>query len=174
MTTEFLIRVIADYAVIPIVLIGVWALIFKAPKGRRFEVYSYVLMAGLTSYMLAKFLGAVYQPETLRPFELLGVDPGAAYLNNPGFPSDHALFVTAIALAVWFVTGMKKLSITLGVLVLVICVGRVVALVHTPLDVVGGVVIALVGAIWYSNVPRRQEVHGNGKSNTAKDAKRRH
>lgn len=163
MTLEFLIRLIADAAVIPVVLVGVWVLLFKVPKGRRFEAYSRVLMAGLTAYMLAKFVGTIYQPAELRPFELLGVDPGAAYLNNPGFPSDHALFVTAIACAVWFETRMKKVSIALAVLVLLICVGRVLALVHTPLDVIGGVAIALVGALWYSNVPRKQEEHGNGK-----------
>ena len=164
MTVEFVIRIIADLAVIPIVLIGAWALLFKIPKGHRFEAYSRVLLAGLTAYMLAKFIATVYQPTTLRPFELLGVEPGASYLNNPGFPSDHALFVTAIACAVWFETRMKKVSIFLASLVIAVCLGRVLALVHTPLDVIGGVIIALVGALWYSNVPRKQEVHGHGKS----------
>lgn len=166
MHIDVFIRIIADAAVLPVILIGAWALIFKVPKGKRFEVYSRVLMAGLTSYMLAKFIGAIYQPETLRPFELMGVDPGAFYLNNPGFPSDHALFVTAITLAVWFETRLKKVTIVLAGLTLLICIGRVLALVHTPLDVIGGVSIALVGALWYSNVPRRQEEHGNGKSNS--------
>ena len=166
MTLELIIRLIADVAVIPVILLGAWALLFKIPKGHRFEAYCRILLAGLTAYMLAKFIATIYQPATLRPFELLGVEPGAAYLNNPGFPSDHALFVTAITCAVWFETRMKKLSIVLASLVLLICIGRVVALVHTPLDVIGGVVIALTGALWYSNVPRKQEVHGNGKSST--------
>ncbi len=163
MTLELIIRLIADVAVIPVILLGAWALLFKIPKGHRFEAYCRILLAGLTAYMLAKFIATIYQPATLRPFELLGVEPGAANLNNPGFPSDHALFVTAIACAVWFETRMKKLSIVLASLVLLICIGRVVALVHTPLDVIGGVVIALTGALWYSNVPRKQEVHGHGK-----------
>ena len=163
MTLELIIRLIADVAVIPVILLGAWALLFKIPKGHRFEAYCRILLAGLTAYMLAKFIATIYQPATLRPFELLGVEPGAAYLNNPGFPSDHALFVTAIVCAVWFETRMKKLSIVLASLVLLICIGRVVALVHTPLDVIGGVVIALTGALWYSNVPRKQEVHGHGK-----------
>lgn len=166
MNLEFLIRLLADAAVIPVILIGAWALLFKVPKGRRFEAYSRVLLAGLTAYMLAKFIGTIYQPATLRPFELLGVNPGAFYLNNPGFPSDHALFVTAITCAVWFETRMKKVSLALAILVILICIGRVVALVHTPLDVIGGVSIALVGALWYSNVPRRQEEHGHGKGHS--------
>lgn len=164
MTVELLIRIIADIAVVPVVLIGAWALLFKIPKGKRFEAYSRVLMAGLTAYMLAKFIGTIYQPAELRPFELLGVEAGASFLNNPGFPSDHALFVTAITCAVWFETRMKKTTIILAALVLLVCIGRVLALVHTPLDVIGGIIIALAGALWYSNVPRKQEVHGNGKS----------
>ena len=161
---DIIIRLIADAAVIPVVVIGVWALVFKVPKERRFESYSRVLMAGLTAYMLAKLAGAVYQPSDLRPFEILGVDAGASYLNNPGFPSDHAVFVMAIACAVWFETRMKRLSIVMFALVAVVCLGRVLALVHTPLDVVAGVAIALIGSLWYSNVSRRGEIHGNGRS----------
>lgn len=161
---SIIIHIIADAAVIPVVLIGAWALLFKVPKEHRLESYARVLMAGLTAYMLAKFLGSIYQPSLLRPFEILGVNPGASYLNNPGFPSDHAVFVAAIACAVWFETKMKKVSLALAALVLVVCVGRVLALVHTPLDVIAGVGIALVGSLWYINVPRIQEVHGNGES----------
>lgn len=167
---EIVIRIIADALVIPIVLIALWALIFKIPKGRRFQAYTRILMAGLTAYLLAHFIAVLYQPAALRPFELLGTDPGAFYLNNAGFPSDHALFVTAILCAVWFETRNKKITAILSGMVVLVCVGRVVALVHTPLDVIGGVLIALVGALWYSNVPRTlgtsgtQEEHGHGKS----------
>lgn len=165
MTPDILIRGIADFLVIPIVLIAAWALLFRVPKGQRFRAYSRVLMAGLTAYMFAKFIGTVYQPAPLRPFELLGVSPGAAYLDNPGFPSDHVLFVTAIICAVWFETRMKRLTAVLIVLALLVGIGRVLALVHTPLDVIGGVLIALLGAVWYSNEPRtRGEEHGHGKS----------
>jgi membrane-associated phospholipid phosphatase len=170
MLVDILTRFIADYAVIAIVLIGAYAILFKIPKGGRFHAYSRILMAGLTAYLLAKFVATIYQPSDLRPFELLGVNPGASYLNNPGFPSDHALFVTAILAAVWFETRQKKLTILLAVLVVLVCVGRVVALVHTPFDVLAGVAIALIGALWYSNQSRtsnsKNEVHGDGTSHS--------
>ena len=149
MTPDLLIRLLADLAVIPVVLLGAYALLFKVPKGQRFQAYSRVLMAGLTAYLLAKFIGFVYQPSELRPFELLGVEAGASYLDNPGFPSDHVLFVTAIALAVWFETKQKLISLILAGLVVLVALGRVLALVHSPLDVLGGVVIACIGALWY-------------------------
>jgi len=151
MLVETIIHIIADAFVIPVILIGAFVLLFKIPKGGRFEAYTRILMAGLTSYLIAKFIASVYQPSFERPFEILGVAPGALYLNNPGFPSDHALFVTAITAAVWFETKMKKTTILLATLVVLICVGRVLALVHTPLDVIAGVVIGLVGAVWYLN-----------------------
>lgn len=147
----FLIRVAADYTMIPIVLIGIYALVFKIPKGHRFKAYSRILVAGLTAYLLAKLVGSVFQPDSLRPFELMGKAAGASYLNNAGFPSDHVLFATAISCAVWFETKQKLITWILAVLVVIVAVGRVLALVHTPIDVIGGVVFALLGSLWYLN-----------------------
>lgn len=159
---EILIRIIADGFVIPVVIIAAVALVFGIPNKEKFRAYSRILMAGLTAYLLAKLIGAIYQPAGVRPFEMLGVDPIASYLDNPGFPSDHMLFVTAITCAVWFETRMKKTTIVLASLALMVGLGRIAGLVHTPLDVVGGAAIALVGALWYSNLPKK--THGRLKS----------
>lgn len=148
-----IIKLFADGLIIPIVLLAGYALLFLVPKNGRFEAYSRIIMAGLTTYLLAKLLGAVYQPSGERPFEILGVAPGASYLNNPGFPSDHALFAAFLTLAVWGETHKKGLTITLLILTLLMCVGRVLALVHTPLDILGGLVVACVGALWYMQKP---------------------
>ncbi|OGL22100.1 hypothetical protein A2707_01990 [Candidatus Saccharibacteria bacterium RIFCSPHIGHO2_01_FULL_45_15] len=152
MASETIIKIMADGLVIPIVLIAAYALLFKLKDNKRYEAYCRILMAGLTAYLLAKLLGTLYQPAGERPFELLGTEPGASYLNNPGFPSDHALFTAAITFAVWFESRSRKLAITVGVLTILVSVGRVLALVHTPLDVIGGIVVAAVGAAWYLNV----------------------
>lgn len=146
---ELLIKLIADGAVVPVVLIGAWALVFKIPKGQKLAAYSRILMAGLTAYLLAKLIGSIYQPEMERPFEVLGKKAGASYLNNPGFPSDHVLFCTAITLAVYFEVRSMKLTYLLAGLTILVAVARVIALVHTPLDVIGGAVIASLGALWY-------------------------
>jgi membrane-associated phospholipid phosphatase len=157
MLSESIIKLIADGAVVPVVLIGAYALLFKVPKNARFEAYSRILMAGLTAFLVAKLLGTLYQPAIERPFELLHAAAGASYLDNPGFPSDHALFTAAITFAVWAETRSKWLTITLAVLTITVCVGRVLALVHTPLDVVGGISVAAVGALWY--IVARPEHH---------------
>ncbi|MFI5212776.1 MAG: phosphatase PAP2 family protein [Candidatus Saccharimonadales bacterium] len=149
MMIHTLIKLFADGAVIPIVLLAGYALLFLVPKGHRFEAYARILMAGMTAYLLAKLLAAVYQPSGERPFEILGVAPGATYLQNAGFPSDHALFTAFLTFAVWSETRRKGLTLILALLTVGVCVGRVLALVHTPLDVIGGVVVAAVGALWY-------------------------
>jgi len=149
MTAQFFIKLLADGAIVPIIALAGYALLFLVPKGHRFEAYARILMAGLTAYLVAKLLASVYQPSGERPFQVLGVAPDASYLNNPGFPSDHALFTAFLTLAVWFETKRKGIAITLAVLTICVCVGRVLALVHTPLDVIGGLLVASVGALWY-------------------------
>jgi len=151
MNQELIIRILADGAAIPLVLLGSYALIFKIPKGKRWESYKRILLAGLTAYLLAKLIGNIYQPSMERPFELLGASAGASFLNNPGFPSDHTLFLTAIVCAVWFESRQKLITIILVILLFLVAIGRVLALVHTPADVIGGIVIAMFGAIWYLN-----------------------
>ena len=153
MQQDILIRLLADATLIPVVLLGAWALVFKIPKGQRYEAYTRIVMAGLTAYLVAKLIGIVYQPGGARPFEVLGVAAGASSLNNPGFPSDHALFATAVVLAVWFETRLKVVSIIMALCVVLMGVGRVLALVHTPLDVIGGVAIACIGILWYLQAP---------------------
>jgi undecaprenyl-diphosphatase len=170
---DLLVRLIADGGVVLVVLIGGVVLLFKIPKGRRFEAYARILMAGLTTYLIAKFAAAIYQPSFERPFELLGAAPGALYLNNPGFPSDHALFATAITAAVWFETRMKKVTLLLAILTVLMCVGRVLALVHTPLDVAGGIVIGLIGAVWYVYKPVGEKEVSHGTDNHHRPASNR-
>jgi membrane-associated phospholipid phosphatase len=153
------VKLIADGAVVPVVLIGAYVLLFKIPKNHRYEAYCRILMAGLTAYLVAKLLATLYQPSLERPFEILGVAPGAAYLQNAGFPSDHALFTAAITLAVWFETHMKKTTIVLVILTALVCIGRVAALVHTPLDVTAGVLVACTGVVWYLNGRKSGKLH---------------
>lgn len=148
-TMEALIRFIADGLVIVIIVLSVAVVLYQGRKGGRYDVYVRIAMAGITAYVIAKYMGSAWQPEQLRPFERLGVDPGAAYLNNPGFPSDHALIAFFLVGAVWYATRHRALTITLLCLTLIMCGGRVLALVHTPVDIIGSLIAATVGAIWY-------------------------
>lgn len=164
---ETLIRLIADGLMLPIVLFAGYALLMRVPKLHRYDVYTRILMAGITSYMLAKFVGSLWQPQSERPFEQLGVPAGAAYLDNPGFPSDHILFAGFLTFAVWFGTRNSKYAAVLACMTILVATGRVLAHVHTPLDVVGGVVFAILGTVWYGSF-----IKNRLKPRLAKKAKR--
>ena len=156
---DILVRFAADGLVVVVVILALGALFLKTPARDRYERYTRVFMAGITAYLLAKLAGSVWQPASERPFEQLGVDPGAAYLDNPGFPSDHALLAFFLVFAVWYATRSRLLTGILLLLATLMCVGRVLALVHTPLDIAGSIVIAGIGALWYGayakNKPRK-------------------
>lgn len=142
---------LADGMLAPIILLGAVSLIVMVPNSKKIAVYSHIAMAGLTALLVAKFMAVVYQPSTARPFELLGINPGASYIDNPGFPSDHALLAMAVLFAVWYGVRNKWLTLFLAICVALVCIGRVLALVHTPLDIAGGLFAASVGALWYLN-----------------------
>lgn len=153
--TELLIRVAADGAMIAAGLVALYAFAFVVPRDKWWYWGSRIFVAGLITYALAKLAGYVYQPNELRPYQLMGVEPGASYLPNPGFPSDHALFAMFLTLAVWFSTKHRALTITMAILTLVTALGRVFALVHAPIDVIAGLIIPLIGIIWYRHTTRK-------------------
>ncbi len=144
-----LVRLLADGTLVLLAGVAAYALVWRIPREQRFEAYCRIIMAGLTAYLAAKLIASVYQPAHERPFELLGTAAGALYLQNAGFPSDHALFAMFLTLAVWFETKSRNLTLSMAVLTILMGIGRVLALVHTPLDIIGGIVIACVGALWY-------------------------
>lgn len=147
---QTLVRFFADGTMILIVLIALYALVFrlKRPKD-RYDTYTRLLMGGLTVYFAAKVIGSIWQPETLRPFEKLGLPAGAAYLNNPGFPSDHTLLAGFLVVSVWYATRNRTITLLVALITVAMAVGRVLALVHTPLDVVGGILIGVMALLWY-------------------------
>ncbi len=151
-------RFIADWLMIGIFGLAMYAFVCKVPRKQWWYWAWRIALAGVTCYAAARLVGHFYQPAELRPFQMLGVEPGAAYLDNPGFPSDHALFAMFLTLAVWYATHSKALAGTMLTMTLLVCVGRVLALVHTPLDVIGGIVIAWSGVVWYYYGRRRQNI----------------
>lgn len=126
--------------------VGVYWFVKEKPDLRTLAPY--VLMAGLTSLLAGKLLSLLPIKE-VRPFVEQGVQAGAAFINNPGFPSDHALLATVVVMAVYVLTPYKKTAYGLMALTLLMCIARVLALVHTPLDIAGGIAAGLVGTVWY-------------------------
>ena len=51
---------------------------------------------------------------------------------------------------------------------LLVGVGRILALVHTPLDVVGGMAVACLGALWYVDWPNVKLASSKKSKNVVK------
>lgn len=149
-TTLMLTRLLADGGLIVVVLpsavVGIYWLVKKKPNLK--VLAPYVLMAGITSLLVAKLV-SLLPVQQARPFLEKGVEAGAAFINNPGFPSDHALVATVVVMAVYVLTPYRKTAYVLMGLTVLMCIARVLALVHTPLDIFGGIVAGLAGAAWY-------------------------
>lgn len=146
---ELATRIAADGILAIIAIVGAVALLRGIPNNRINHTYPYAIMAGLTALLIGKLMSLLYQPAVARPFLEQGVAPGAFYIDNPGFPSDHALLAGVIVLAISAITPYKKLALMLAMLAIIMGIARVLALVHTPVDVIGGFVAALVGGLWY-------------------------
>lgn len=137
----------ADALVVPILLIAAFVL-FRLPGSKRWQAIARGIVMALTALLFAKIAAQFYQG--VRPFIELGLDPKASFLPNPGFPSDHALLVFVASFVTLAATRNLKLAALLFGLSVLVALGRVLALVHTPADVVGGFACALVAAlIWY-------------------------
>jgi membrane-associated phospholipid phosphatase len=142
--SDILLRIMADGLVVPVVVVGGVAML-KVAADKRYQAIARGVATGLVALFFAGIARLLYQ-EGARPFQLLGVDPGASYLDNPGFPSDHTLLVFTVTLVVWAVTKNRTLGLSLLIVSVLVAAGRVLALVHTPADVVGGIVCALLAA----------------------------
>ena len=143
------VQFLADWLMFPLGLAALIALWFGIDKKARFRKYCYILMAALTGLFVARLGGLLPIHETTRPFMELGINAGASYMDNPGFPSDHTLFAFTLTFAVIFMTKWRKFGYFLLVCAMLVGVGRVLALVHTPLDVAGGIIAAGFGTLWY-------------------------
>lgn len=146
---ELIVKFLAD-GLFVVLLVGAGLTLLLGTSWRtKLTYYPYVIMAGLTSLLIGKLLSIVYQPTNERPFIQQGLEAGAAYIDNPGFPSDHVLLATIVALTTIVFLKNRWLRVAMAVAVLAIGVGRVLALVHTPMDIVGGIIAGLSGGVWY-------------------------
>lgn len=147
---EILLKIIADGLVVVLGLVLFFSFLKYVPKDQKIEKGTILIISGLTSYFVAKCMSFI-PVDVHRPFELMGVAPKVSYMDNPGFPSDHSLFVWVMVFALMYFLPKSKwwiVYVSIGFAILV-GIGRVAGLVHTWLDIAGGFVAAAAGAVWY-------------------------
>lgn len=92
--------------------------------------------------------------ENPRPFVVGGFTPLIPHAPDNGFPSDHALLVSAIASV--FILFSRRIGIILWIIAMFVAVSRVYVGVHHPIDVIGSMIISVfVTIIAYLIIKKR-------------------
>lgn len=113
------------------------------PRDEKLRVAVFGIVCALVSLALVK-LGATffYDP---RPFVNHAVTPLYPHKADNGFPSDHTVLTAFIALTIY--SSSKRLGLFLLALAILIGVGRVIGNIHSPIDILGSLIFALIGAV---------------------------
>lgn len=80
-----------------------------------------------------------------RPFVVHHIKPLIPHASDNGFPSDHTLISAAFASVLYVFT--KKWGIIAGVLAILVGLSRIYAQIHSPIDILGSIVISVV-VVW--------------------------
>ena len=118
---------------------GVW---FGLPAYRKWTLATAGLVGGLAGLGLIALAGGLYYDP--RPFVVQHIHPLFAHAADNGFPSDHAALTMFLAVCVLFCS--RPWGIVLAANALLVGAARVLAHVHSPLDIAVGYVIGAVAA----------------------------
>lgn len=147
---------------LPSLILGV-AIVFlvRLEKSRRMSAIALFLISSGVAFIADKVLNRLI--ESPRPFMVNDIAPLFPHSVDNGFPSEHVLLAIVVAGVIFAYN--RKLGILLAILGLVVGSARVIANVHHPIDVVGGVAIALISIFCAHRVLSLQRVKDflNGK-----------
>jgi undecaprenyl-diphosphatase len=124
--------------IIPIIISGIYFLKLDNTKKKKILLLGSIILP--LTYIIALISSHFYYDA--RPFVTDNITPLIPHGADNGFPSDHILLLSAIA--VLFYPFSKKLSFTLWVFTLLVAVSRVYAGVHHFIDVIGSAIISII------------------------------
>lgn len=127
------------YVLIAIVCLAVYRDIWKERVQEFLWNVAGLIISILSAYVLTGFFRLFYD----HPRPLWALDtPHLLIETTSSFPSAHTTFLFSVATSIYFF-GNKKLAYFLYASGLVVGVARVVAGVHFPLDIIGGIVLGI-------------------------------
>ena len=129
----------AKYLYLAVIIIAlVWFLIQPRTKQKEILILSCICLP--SAYLVAKLASHLYYNP--RPFVLGHFKPLISHKANNGFPSHHALLVSAIAAVVLLFSW--RISSVLWILTLFVGISRVYVGVHHPVDIIGSIFISVM------------------------------
>lgn len=131
----------AKYLFVVVVLLYVRAF-YQASKTDRKALVVALVIAGIIAVILDKAGGKLYYDP--RPFVSNNITPLIKHAPDNGFPSEHTTFSMTIAILLTFYR--RRLGILAIIIAYIVGTARIAAHVHSPNDIIGGIVIGLVAA----------------------------
>lgn len=140
-----LIIFLAKYLIFIFVLLAAIAL-FQVKAKLRVQLIFAIIIAGMLALIISRVAARLYYHP--RPFIANGTTPLVPHGNDNGFPSDHTLLAATLSAAVYYY--YRRGAVLLFVIATLIGLGRVLAEVHWPVDILASLVIgAISGWIGY-------------------------
>lgn len=140
----------AKYLIIFLLLLGV-IFFFKQSA----QIKKQLIIMGLVSlpliYLVAKLGSMLYFNP--RPFVTGGFLPLIPHSPDNGFPSDHVLLSSALAMVIFYYK--QKSGLIIMALAILVGISRVLAGVHHPLDIIGSIIISILvsSLVYYLIMP---------------------
>lgn len=131
----------AKYLFAAVILLYVLA-VYQASKRDRKALVIAVVIAGITAVILDKLSGKLYYDP--RPFVTHNVTPLIKHAADNGFPSEHTILSMTIAILLFYYR--RRLGALAIVIAYIVGVARIAAHVHSPIDIIGGIVIGIIAA----------------------------
>jgi len=125
------------------VLLGIFIAWLRVAKEAKKQLLVTAVCAGIIAVVLSRIAGKLYFDP--RPFVTEHVTPLIPHGPDNGFPSDHALLTMTLTAVTYFFS--KKIALGMFVLTALVGVARVLAKVHSPIDIAGGWLFGIIGAI---------------------------
>lgn len=118
---------------------------------RNREVFWHAVVVFFVTVVVVALLKELFNIP--RPFEATNTAPLAGLTGLPSFPSGHA--ATAFAVSTVVALHRKRLGVFFLILSTLIAVGRVAANVHYPIDVMFGMLVGVMIALFFDTMHMR-------------------
>lgn len=139
---HLLIVLAARYLYLAVAAIGIVVWLTRRREGKLLLGLT-TAVAGVLGLLLIVLASNLYVDR--RPFVVHHVVPLIPHAADNGFPSDHTTLSMVIALSV--LTVSRRWGLVAIVAALGVGAARVAAEVHTPIDIAGAVLIALIAVV---------------------------
>lgn len=125
------------------VIAGIGIAWLRTTKNLKVQFIVATVIAGAIAFILSRIASKLYYDP--RPFVAEHVKPLIAHQTDNGFPSDHALLTGTLTAITYFYN--KKIATAMLVLTVIVGIARVLAKVHSPLDIGVGWAFGIIGAV---------------------------